>query len=36
MCSAELDLGSTGDDQDRVRAAGPQQVHAALGESLPV
>ena len=36
MCSAELDRGRAGDDQDRVRAAGPQQLDAALGEGLPV
>ena len=34
--SAELDRGGTGDDQDRLRAAGPQEVHAALGEGLAV
>jgi hypothetical protein len=36
MCSVELDRGGTGDDQDRVGAAGPQEVYAALGESLAV
>jgi hypothetical protein len=36
MCSVELDRGGAGDDQDRVRAAGPQEVHASLGESLAV
>jgi hypothetical protein len=35
-CPVELDRRGTGDDQDRVRAAGPQEVHAALGESLAV
>jgi hypothetical protein len=36
MCSVELDRGGAGDDQDRVRAAGPQELHAALGEGLAV
>jgi hypothetical protein len=36
MCSIELDWGGTGDDQDRVRPAGPQQAHTALGEGLAV
>ena len=36
MCAVELDRDGTGDDQDRVRAAGPQEVHAALGECLAV
>jgi hypothetical protein len=35
-CSAQLDRGGTGDDEDWVRAAGPQQRHAALGEGLAV
>jgi len=36
MCSVELNRSGTGDDQDRMRTAGPQEVHAALGESLAV
>jgi hypothetical protein len=36
MGSVELDRDGTSHDQDRVRAAGPQEVHAALGESLAV
>jgi hypothetical protein len=36
MCSVELDWGGTHDDQDRVRAAGPQEVHAPFGERLAV
>jgi hypothetical protein len=36
MRSVELDRRGTGDDQDRVRAASPQEMHAALGESLAV
>jgi hypothetical protein len=36
MCSVELDWGGTDDDQDRVRAAGAQEVHAPFGERLAV
>ena len=36
MCSVELYWDGPGDDQDRVGAASPQQVHAALGEGLAV
>jgi hypothetical protein len=36
VCSWDLDFGGAGDDQDRVRAAGPQQADPALGEGLPV
>ena len=36
MFRAKFDRGGAGDDEDRVRAAGPEQGDAALGEGLPV
>jgi hypothetical protein len=36
MGSVELDGGGAGDDKDRVRAAGPQEVHAPFGQSPAV
>jgi hypothetical protein len=36
MYSVELDPSGADDDQDRVRAAGPQEVHAPFGECLAV
>jgi hypothetical protein len=36
MFRAKFDLGSAGDDEDRVRAACPEQGDAALGEGLAV
>jgi hypothetical protein len=33
--SGQLDGGGAHHDQDRVGSAGPQQVHAALGQGLP-
>ena len=36
MDPGQVYLGGAGDDNDRGRAAGSQQIDAALGESLPV
>ena len=36
MIRAQFDLGGTGDEEDRIRAAGPEHADAALGEGLTV
>ena len=36
MIRAQFDLGGAGDDEDRVRAAGPEHADAALGQGLTV